>query len=300
MGASQDRPFPHILSLSSSLKYLKDSIWCRFSELFYRYLSLTHTPQMEDVNYLMTMSTEPQASWNLRIDKVKPCDTTLLPHHQPTKELCKIYLIMYLATFPSLIWLLKMLCLKPFRELGIFKAWVTHLLAWPCNKPSSAPNSEILVVWPHCMSGKLVLTLGYSLIILLQSVITLRSLLQSVITLRSLLQSVITLRKLQCGLKESYISQNLLLLLLLLSRSVVSDSVRPHRWQPTRLPRPRDSPGTNTGVGCHFLLQCMKVNSEREVAQSCPTLSDPMDCSPPDFSIHGIFQAKAIYLLGTK
>ena len=77
---------------------------------------------MEDVNYLMTMSTEPQASWNLRIDKVKPCDTTLLPHHQPTKELCKIYLIMYLATFPSLIWLLKMLCLKPFRELGIFKA----------------------------------------------------------------------------------------------------------------------------------------------------------------------------------
>ena len=177
------------------------------------------------------MSTEPQASWNLRIDKVKHCDTTLLPHHKPTKELCKIYLIMYLATFPSLTWLLKMLCLKPFRELGIFKAWVAHLLAWPCNKPSSAPNSKILVVWPHCMSGKLVLTLGYSLIILLQSVIT----------LRSLLQSVITLRKLQCGLKESYISQNLLLLLL--SRSVVSDSVRPQRWQPTRLLHPWDFPG---------------------------------------------------------
>ena len=61
--------------------------------------------------------------------------------------------------------------------------------------------------------------------------------------------------------------------------SVVSDSVRPHRWQPTRLHRPRDSPGKNTGVGCHFLLQCMKVKSESEVTQSCPTLSNPMDCT---------------------
>ena len=60
--------------------------------------------------------------------------------------------------------------------------------------------------------------------------------------------------------------------------SVVSDSVRPHRRQPTRLPLPWDSPGKNAGVGCHFLLQCMKVKSESEVAQSCPTLSDPMDC----------------------
>ena len=75
------------------------------------------------------------------------------------------------------------------------------------------------------------------------------------------------------------------------SRSVVSDSVRPHRRQPTRLPRPWDSPGKNTGVGCHFFLQCMKVKSESEVAQSCLTLSDPMDCSPPGSSIHGIFQA---------
>ena len=57
----------------------------------------------------------------------------------------------------------------------------------------------------------------------------------------------------------------------------MSDSVRPHRRQPTRLPRPWDSPGKNIGVGCHFLLQCMNVKSEREVAQSCPTLSDPMD-----------------------
>ena len=74
----------------------------------------------------------------------------------------------------------------------------------------------------------------------------------------------------------------------------MSDSVRPHRRQPTRLPRPWDSPGKNTGVGCHFLLQCMKVKSEIEVAQSCPTLSDPMDCSPPGSSIHGIFQVRVL------
>ena len=61
--------------------------------------------------------------------------------------------------------------------------------------------------------------------------------------------------------------------------------------EPTRLPRPWDSPGKNTGVGCHFLLQCMEVESESEVTQSFPTLSDPMVCSPPGSSIHGIFQA---------
>ena len=71
-------------------------------------------------------------------------------------------------------------------------------------------------------------------------------------------------------------------------------TLRPHRRQPTRLPRPWDSPGKNTGVGCHFLLQCMKVKSQREVAQSCPTLSDPMDCSPPGSSIHGILQARTL------
>ena len=65
-------------------------------------------------------------------------------------------------------------------------------------------------------------------------------------------------------------------------------------WQPTRLIRPWDSPGKNTGVGCHFLLQCMKVKSESEVAQLCPTLSDPMDCSLPGSSIHGIFQARVL------
>ena len=74
----------------------------------------------------------------------------------------------------------------------------------------------------------------------------------------------------------------------------MSDSVRPHRWQPIRLPRPWDSPGKNTGVGCHFLLQCMKVKSESEVAQSCPTLSDPMDCGLPGSSVHGIFQARVL------
>ena len=72
----------------------------------------------------------------------------------------------------------------------------------------------------------------------------------------------------------------------------MSDSVRPHRRQPTRLPRPWDSPGKNTGVGCHFLLQRMK--SESEVAQSCATPSNPMGCSPPGSSVHGIFQARAL------
>src|SRR5574341_33797 len=76
--------------------------------------------------------------------------------------------------------------------------------------------------------------------------------------------------------------------------SVMSDSVRPHRWQPTRLTHPWDSPGKNTGVGCHFLLQCMKVKSESEVAQSCPTFSDPMDYSLSGSSIHGIFQARVL------
>ena len=85
----------------------------------------------------------------------------------------------------------------------------------------------------------------------------------------------------------------LLLLLLLLSRfSRVQLCATP--WQPTRLPHPWDSPGKNTGVGCHFLLQCMKGKSESEVAQSCPTLSDPMDCSPPGSAVHGIFQARAL------
>ena len=74
----------------------------------------------------------------------------------------------------------------------------------------------------------------------------------------------------------------------------MSDSVRPHRQQPTRLPHPWDSPGKNTRVGCHFLLQCMKMKSESEVARSCPTLSDPMVCSLPGSSVHGIFQARVL------
>ena len=76
--------------------------------------------------------------------------------------------------------------------------------------------------------------------------------------------------------------------------SVVSDSVRPHRRRPTRLPRPWDSPGKNTGVGCHFLLQCVKMKSESEVAQSCLTLRNAMDCSLPGSFIHGIFQARVL------
>ena len=74
----------------------------------------------------------------------------------------------------------------------------------------------------------------------------------------------------------------------------MSDSVRPHRRQPTRLPRHWDSPGKNTGVGCRFLLQCMRVKSESEIAQSYPTLCDPMDCSLPGSSIHGSLQARVL------
>ena len=74
----------------------------------------------------------------------------------------------------------------------------------------------------------------------------------------------------------------------------MSDSVRLQRRQPTRLPCPWDSPGKNTGVGRHFLLQCMKVKSESEVTQSRPTVSDPMDYSLPGSSIHGILQARVL------
>ena len=74
----------------------------------------------------------------------------------------------------------------------------------------------------------------------------------------------------------------------------MSDSMQPHRRQLTRLPRPWDSPGKNPGVGCHFLLQCLEVKSEREVAQSCPTPNDPIDCSLPGSSVHGIFQARVL------
>ena len=76
--------------------------------------------------------------------------------------------------------------------------------------------------------------------------------------------------------------------------SVVSDSVQPHRRQPTRLPCPWESPGKNAGVGCHLLLQGMEEKSESEFAQLCPTLSDPMERSLPGSSVHGIFQARVL------
>ena len=85
-----------------------------------------------------------------------------------------------------------------------------------------------------------------------------------------------------------------LLLLLLLSRFSCVQLCATPETVATRLPSPWDSPGKNTGLGCHFLLQCMKVKSENEVAQSYQTLSDPMDCSPPGSSIHGIFQARVL------
>ena len=83
-------------------------------------------------------------------------------------------------------------------------------------------------------------------------------------------------------------------LLLLLSRFSRVRLCATPKTTAHQAPRPWDSPGKNTGVGCHFLLQCMKVKSESKVAQSCLTLSDPMDCSLPGSSVHGIFQAKVL------
>ena len=96
------------------------------------------------------------------------------------------------------------------------------------------------------------------------------------------------------SLPKQNISSMLLLLLSVQLSFQSCPTLRPHRRQLTRLPRPWDSPGKNTGVGCHFLLQCMKVKSESEVVQSCPTPSNPMDCSLPGSSIHGIFQARVL------
>ena len=74
----------------------------------------------------------------------------------------------------------------------------------------------------------------------------------------------------------------------------MSNFVQSHRQQPTRLPHPWDSPGKNTGVGCHFLLQCMTVKRESEVTQWCPTLCDPIVCSLPGSSVHGLFQVRVL------
>ena len=84
------------------------------------------------------------------------------------------------------------------------------------------------------------------------------------------------------------------MLLLLLSRFSRVQLCATPETAAHRLPRPWDSPGKNTGVGCHFLLQCMKVKSKSEVTQSCPTPSDPMGCSLPGSSVHGIFQARVL------
>ena len=73
--------------------------------------------------------------------------------------------------------------------------------------------------------------------------------------------------------------------------------MQPHRWQPTSHLHLWDSLGNNTGVGCHFLLQCMKVKSKSEVAHLCPTLCDSMDCSSPGYSVHGILQARLLELV---
>ena len=94
-------------------------------------------------------------------------------------------------------------------------------------------------------------------------------------------------------LPSSRLPSCLLSLLLLSHFSRVRLCVTP-QTAATRLPHPWDSPGKNTGLGCHFLLQCRKVKSESEVYQSCLILSDPIDCSVPGSSVHGIFQARVL------
>ena len=103
-------------------------------------------------------------------------------------------------------------------------------------------------------------------------------------------------RDMICLLCTAYFRRHPQLFLLLCSVTVWgASSLCPSRSiTATSLPCPWDSPGKNTGVGCHFLLQCIKVKSESEDAQSCPTLSDPMDCSLPGSSVHGIFQARVL------
>ena len=102
------------------------------------------------------------------------------------------------------------------------------------------------------------------------------------------------IHRFSCLFHPQFLIKTLLLLLLSRFSRAWLCATPLLRWQPTKLPCPWDSPGKNTGVGCHFLLQCMKVKSEREVAQSCPTLSDPMDCSPPGSSIQGIVQTRVL------
>ena len=104
------------------------------------------------------------------------------------------------------------------------------------------------------------------------------------------LNSSITTKSLSCSLYSHTLPQTLAAAAELhQSCPTLCDPI--DRRQPTRLPHPWSSPGKNTGVGCYFLLQCMKVKSESEVTQSCTTLHNPIDCSLPGFSIHGIFQA---------
>ena len=97
-----------------------------------------------------------------------------------------------------------------------------------------------------------------------------------------------------CTGRDRQDSSHYLLLLLLLSYFSHIWPCATHRWQSTRLLHPWDSQGKNPGVGCHFFLQCMKMKSESEVTQSCPTLSDPMDCSLPGSSVPWIFQARLL------
>ena len=174
--------------------------------------------------------------------------------------------------------------LPGFSVHGIFQARVLEWVAISFSRRSSWPRDWTQV---SCIVSRRFTVWATREIHLCQSVLLIFSYKSCVVyglTSKSLLhfESILVYGVKKCSAAAAKLLQSCL------------TSVRPHRRQPTRLPHPWDSPGKNTGVGCHFLFQSMKVKSESEVAQLCLTLSDPMDCSPPGFSVHGIFQARVL------
>ena len=128
MGPSQDRPLPHTLDFSSTLKNLEKSIWCTFPVLFYGFQK---TPTK-----WKTLTTwwppGPQAYWSLRIDNFNPYDTSLLPHHQPIRELFTSWSL--ILRLPSITWPLKMLCWNPLESSGFLSISCPRIPGMPYNK----------------------------------------------------------------------------------------------------------------------------------------------------------------------
>ena len=164
---------------------------------------------------------------------------------------------------------------------GILQARILECVALPFSRGSSWPRDQTCISCNSCIVSRRFTVWATREIHLCQSVLLIFSYKSCVVyglTSKSLIhfESILVYGVKKCSAAAAKLLQSCL------------TSVRPHRRQPTRLPHPWDSPGKNTGVGCHFLFQSMKVKSESEVAQLCLTLSDPMDCSPPGSSVHGI------------